>query len=119
MGSESSLGMRKWGVQEGVLREQPGDEKKGVQEGGLRERPGDEKGGVQESRRAGSESSPGMRKGVSSPPVTDGDPGPVPGIAASGSLPVRVGEYALPSWGHWDALKSRVNQSDPSYTACL
>ena len=28
--------MRKWGVQEGVLREQPGDEKKGVQEGGLR-----------------------------------------------------------------------------------
>ena len=60
-----------------------------------------------------------MRKGVSRNPVTDGDPGPVPGIAASGSLPVRVGEYALPSWGHWDALKSRVNQSDPSYTACL
>ena len=92
------------GVQEGGLREQPGDEKEGcpgVQEGGLREQPADEK------------------EGVSSPPITDGDPGPVPSIPASGPLSVRAGEYVFPSWDCWDELNSRGNQSDPSFAACL
>ena len=56
---------------------------------------------------------------MSSPPITDGDPGPVPGIATSGSLAVRVGESALPSWDRWDELNSRVKQGGPRCAVCL
>lgn len=61
----------------------------------------------------------GYESGVSSPPITDSDPGPVPSIAASGSLPVSVREYAWPSWDRWDEMSSRVSQSGPSSVACL
>ena len=50
-------------VQEGVLREQPGDEKKGVQEGGLRERPGDETEGCPGVQEGGLRERPGDEKG--------------------------------------------------------
>lgn len=61
----------------------------------------------------------GYERGVSSPPITDSDPGPVPSIAASGSLPVCVGECARPSWDRWDEMSGRVSQSGPSSAARL